>query len=1541
MAAAPGTVTMHKGVTWKTILIIILLIASLSLLAALPLSFFMSGNMGDWFGNIPLELLPPPDQPPDLPEGEWEIPEGWEIPDWWVNWTIPPGTTLPSDFNGTLPPGDIPWWLGNGSMSYTLPNGSLPGGGGVGNGTGIDGGDGDGGGSGSGGVGGLPGMGGSMGNGLGPFGSGFTTVYVNYSQPWRYWRIRVYDYFEGTTWILENTTTTLYSTDNTPGTDYLVMIRVQFTQAGYGTLPLPHLWNRPMIRSSLQFLDGGTMLPATNVTWDLLEDQCGVVHWNATVGIPGIYYIVYFVTYNNSINLSSIESNVYFDSPLNFIADPPGSQDYLQMPDLSAYPEVVADMQALASNPAITSNNTYETAQAVMEYFKTRWYWTPFRVQIPGQDFDPGYLINNGYGMSADFASNYVIYLRNLNISSRLVWGGVGYQPDPLLPGMMRLSHSHFWAEVWIPYSTTPGDGEWVQFDPNPIPPVMWMPNQSAPQQLIRIDARRNDTRVETSHYTMLFNASVPYDTPQNPGDLFDLTGTLLRDGTVLTTTWLNESVFYTYADVTENSLVGISPGAYNNHNFTANSRAGPHRFNASFYAVQNETIVTCNGTTEVNIISLNPHSIVRGTGDAFLVDANITDASNGQPISDVELLGYVIEIDRDLSDNLGRQLTDSNGEVNSSYSFPSNESEGVYNFTMRFNGTFVVDYPNPYPDYFVTVPGSAAQSQNETITVTATLYINITSPSNPILPRGHTIAFNGYLTYDNLTGINGGLVTVWWANSTGTYAICADNTAANGFYQGFYYIPEDYDDSAGNNDVRVWANFSVVWGNATTDPSTTYQIRCTNQTNIILNTDSASIPSPFAVRGETSIHVWGSLSDSLGIASTAGQYIEIKVNETDTTLGFLIALDANGNFDTYVQIPDTHPIGDYNLSAVFSGVWIFGSNFTFVPSSASWSAINNTHRVRIVATTVLSKTTFTSTVGRIVTPTPIIAGDPVYVGGYLLFENGTGFGSQLVEAWWIAENGTESFMNSAITQASTGFYNITYNVGYQEPTNVDIKVNYSAGSLVNSFILNASTKADPPVVWAVNVSIDTVTPSETTRGQTTLQVTGRLREKHNNPVPNELIILTFNGSNALDQNRDPVTVVTDSQGNFSTSFIVYESFTIGDYDISATLTNSSFILNQEQTANVEVNCTTQIINMAIDRTGMRGENITISGSLVDNANQAFAGDISVYFDGDLETSKSVNGAFSLDLEIPDDSASVGMKTITLNYSGTSNTYPSSTEQLWNVPKGADIAITNIAGYSSFVDLTLNAGSQITISGSVNDNESTETIQNRVVEIYYNNSLLGSGNTNSQGEFSIEVTLPSIAGNATIYANFTAYGEYTSQIITAEIIIPESIGDIILQYLPWIIGIVVGIIAVYVAHSLYSRRSKKQKMGKMSEFAGIDIEFIKTKLKALLQGKRYREGIIYSYYIFLKIMQNYFDSPKRPSQTARDYAMEIAVKRTKLPPTMIYPFTTLFEDARYGNKPIDENHYSKAFRLFMNLCVRIMERPRELGKEPSDNANED
>jgi hypothetical protein len=313
---------------------------------------------------------------------------------------------------------------------------------------------------------------------------------------------------------------------------------------------------------------------------------------------------------------------------------------------------------------------------------------------------------------------------------------------------------------------------------------------------------------------------------------------------------------------------------------------------------------------------------------------------------------------------------------------------------------------------------------------------------------------------------------------------------------------------------------------------------------------------------------------------------------------------------------------------------------------------------------------------------------------------------------------------------------------------------------------------------------------------------------------------------------------------------------------------------------------------------------------------------------------QAVSGSFSWVIPIPNNGTLIGNHNLTLLHPGSSITYPSSAQMFWNIPGGADVTIATVGAKSATANVSLNGGTQVTVAGNLGDPLSSFGIVNRQVVVYYNNTVAGTGTTDSNGDFAIQVAIPAVAGNTTLFATFTANGTvYTSPLVFISTSIPTGFGDIIMQYLPWIIGIVAGIVGAFTAYTLYTRRSKKIKLGKMSKFADVTVGGFREKLKALHEGKRYREAIIFAYYTFLRLMEEYFDKPKRPSQTARDYAMTTAVKTVKLPPTLIYPFTSLFEAARYGKTEPTETELKEALELFLNLHSKIKEIPRVKVKE--------
>ncbi|MHA1130959.1 MAG: DUF4129 domain-containing protein [Candidatus Helarchaeota archaeon] len=123
---------------------------------------------------------------------------------------------------------------------------------------------------------------------------------------------------------------------------------------------------------------------------------------------------------------------------------------------------------------------------------------------------------------------------------------------------------------------------------------------------------------------------------------------------------------------------------------------------------------------------------------------------------------------------------------------------------------------------------------------------------------------------------------------------------------------------------------------------------------------------------------------------------------------------------------------------------------------------------------------------------------------------------------------------------------------------------------------------------------------------------------------------------------------------------------------------------------------------------------------------------------------------------------------------------------------------------------------------------------------------------------------------------------------------------------------------------------RRRKKGKKGVFKGIDFNFVKAKLATLQQGKRFREAIVYAYYNYMTLVQGKYNIARRPSQTAREYAMDL-VKRVKLPPAKIYPFTTLYEEARFGKHQIGPEKYTEALQMFLNLHDLVSGGPKKVG----------
>lgn len=344
----------------------IILFSGLILLSALPLSFFFdpsSITSKIRIGDFPIGMIyQPPNANPEI-----KLPSNITIPDWLRDILI-------NLINNTNPPTNI----GN----ITIPPNLQP----------IN----------------------YIGNG--PFGAN-TLILTTPDNPTRYWRIFTCDDYNGSQWNPTNYTTDPFNFGGTfPGADiYQVRINLTLLSRFSLGLPLPTLWNSPEILNNPAFY----VTPNPNITWNLIKNEYKDVFLNiSNTGLSPIdCEVIYNVTYNPNVNLTYIKQNVKPNPPSQ---GPSLPGKYLQTPNI---PSITPYLQDFLSkmNPISTTNNTYNTVLAALEYFKTRFYYDPVHTT---SNADINRFLTNGYGDSKDFATTFTIFLRYLNISTRYIMGG-------------------------------------------------------------------------------------------------------------------------------------------------------------------------------------------------------------------------------------------------------------------------------------------------------------------------------------------------------------------------------------------------------------------------------------------------------------------------------------------------------------------------------------------------------------------------------------------------------------------------------------------------------------------------------------------------------------------------------------------------------------------------------------------------------------------------------------------------------------------------------------------------------------------------------------------------------------------------------------------------------------------------------------------------------------------------------------------------------------------------------------------------------------
>ncbi|MHA1361471.1 MAG: transglutaminase domain-containing protein [Candidatus Freyarchaeota archaeon] len=614
------------------------------------------------------------------------------------------------------------------------------------------------------------------------------------SAPTRYWRLEAYDYYN-MDWNKTLTASYPYNPSSVPSdADYLYTVYMNFTHSASASTMIPALFPNYTIVDAGQYRIGTVQgdLTSFNITMD---------EYNSTY-LNGYYTGAGLSTLNYTVAGYSINLDV-----INDTADTPDQTPfyirdiYTQVPPYLSANSTFIDFV----NSIDASGTVYQTALNVMSRLTSGEYTYSASILLigggPPEGVDPViWFLQEKQGICVHFASTFVMTLRELGISARLVVGFLGGEitvdPQLGLVHIIRAINAHAWAEVWVP--STQGEGQWVQFDPTPGPAQ----NGTNP-----------DPNVQSA-YQLILNAS-PSIVPRN---------TQITINAILTNATSGDPInganvsFYIFDPVTlnktyiGNDTTNANGLAQTTTTLNTSYRVGPIIFLAkaynqtfpSFPLVSNYTQIFLTGNSTIENMTAkstppyqgNDSILIRNEADVLVEGRLIDPDCNNSDI--VGIPGMAIEVYHNGSSQpVASGFTDSQGYF--TIYCPGSVLELTdYVFSASYSGYY-------YFGSQIISPTSANASNVIHVYVRPTLSVSV----DPyMLKQNDTTTITAHLEYDNDEPISDMNVSIYWDNSSITNGLVkrlptTENTSASGdvTYNNTVYEKEAV--------VQVFANFS------------------------------------------------------------------------------------------------------------------------------------------------------------------------------------------------------------------------------------------------------------------------------------------------------------------------------------------------------------------------------------------------------------------------------------------------------------------------------------------------------------------------------------------------------------------------------------------------------------------------------------------------------------------------------------------------------------------------------------------------------------
>jgi len=239
---------------------------------------------------------------------------------------------------------------------------------------------------------------------------------------------------------------------------------------------------------------------------------------------------------------------------------------------------------------------------------------------------------------------------------------------------------------------------------------------------------------------------------------------------------------------------------------------------------------------------------------------------------------------------------------------------------------------------------------------------------------------------------------------------------------------------------------------------------------------------------------------------------------------------------------------------------------------------------------------------------------------------------------------------------------------------------------------------------------------------------------------------------------------------------------------------------------------------------------------------------------------------------------------------------------------------------------TIRALNTLTIAGQVvSKTDPTVVINDRLINIYYNGTLVSGVQTDSNGDFSVHYSLNNSTGLTFIAIRLQSSPAIVTRhfVTVQQQLTPSGPGDQIPPFLLFftiflpILGVVVGGLAFY-GYRYYKKQDK------LSKVVNLPLEDRITNLKILKETGRLEESLSYLFNaIYMDLINAKFGRTRNDNETIRDFAI-ISVKELSLTPARIYPFIQKIEEIIYA-KPfqITDKEFYSTIDLFSPIYFEL------------------